>query len=128
VVDSVFLSDGAVVGMAVKTAAVRLSTVAGETDLTPCVFLIELSRSVRGGSVAGELACFFCWSSGAGQADDRRDERQRHGRGGPEGEQQGHDRRREPDCLAALRVGLRHGLAEVAAGRDFQPRGAGWRR
>ena len=63
-VSSVSGSDGAVVGIAVNTAAVPfLSTVAGDTDLMPGSFSIAFSRSVRRVSVAGDSASCFCCAS-----------------------------------------------------------------
>ena len=61
---SVSLDDGAVVAVAVITAAVPfLSSAGGETVLMPSVFLIALVSFVSRGSVAGFSAAFFCLSS-----------------------------------------------------------------
>ncbi len=61
---SVSLDDGAVVAVAVITAAVPfLSSTGGETVLMPSVFLIALVSFVSRGSVAGFSAAFFCLSS-----------------------------------------------------------------
>ncbi len=57
-------SEGAVVGTAVKTAAVpALSTMAGVTDAMPLSFLIAFSSPVRRVSVAGDSAAFFWLAS-----------------------------------------------------------------